>query len=343
SPGGAYGALALPGLAFLGVCFVAPIGYLLVLSLHAGGAMGRVDDGWSFVNYVRFVSDTYYLQILLDTLGFGALTAAICAIFGFPFSYYLARTRSRWRTPLLFVTVLPLLISAVIRNFGWIPVLTEHGLLNVLLLDAGLVKEPVQWIFNYGGALIGMVHVEFPFMAGRALLIQTSRLLGGDEGNLDKAVAEISKVNARTFWQTSQQAEQLTKSGDIWLTVIADGRAWALQDAYKPARAARPKEGSIAFPSTADIVKGTPHPELAVQFVNEIYGALYQLGNATDFYYGPINRLLAPVISADPRLAAKLIYTPEQTKSLYHPNWDKFWAAHERARDLWNRTIVSGK
>jgi putative spermidine/putrescine transport system permease protein len=162
--GAAYGALALPGLAFLGVFFVAPIGYLLILSLHGGGSMGRVDDTWTLSNYARFLSDAYYLQILLDTLVFGALTAIICAVFGFPFSYYLARTRSRWRTPLLFVTVLPLLISAVIRNLGWIPVLTEHGMLNTLLLGSGVVKEPVQWIFNYTGALIGMVHVEFPFM-----------------------------------------------------------------------------------------------------------------------------------------------------------------------------------
>ncbi len=189
-------------------------------------------------------------------------------------------------------------------------------------------------------------HIALPTLqnaAGRALLIETSRLNGGDEGNLDRAVAEVAKIHARSYWSTSQQAEQLIKSGDIWLTAIADGRAYALQDAYKPARAVRPKEGSIAFPSTADIVKGTPHPELAAQFVNEIYGALYQLGNAVDFYYGPTNRLLEPVIAADPVLAQKVIYTPQQAKTLYHPDWNKYWAAHERAQDLWNRTITSAK
>ncbi|MDR5826921.1 ABC transporter substrate-binding protein [Caballeronia sp. LP006] len=206
------------------------------------------------------------------------------------------------------------------------------------------IPAPSSWKDLWNPKLAG--HVALPDLAngaGRALLIETSRLNGGDEGNLDKAVAEIAKINARTFWQTSQQAEQLIKSGDIWLTVIADGRAYALQDAYKPARAVRPTEGSIAFASTADIVKGTPHPELAAQFLNEIYGALYQLGNATDFYYGPTNRLLAPVIEADPQLAAKLIYKPEQAQALYHPDWNKFWGAFDRAQDSWNRTIVSRK
>jgi len=206
------------------------------------------------------------------------------------------------------------------------------------------IPAPASWKDLWDKRLTG--HVALPDLAngaGRALLIQTSRLLGGDESDLGKAVDEIARVDARSYWSTSQQAEQLIKSGDIWLTVIADGRAYALQDAYPPARAVRPKEGSIAFASTADIVKGTPHPELAAQFLNEIYGALYQLGNAVDFYYGPTNRLLTPIIDADKPLAAKLIYTTEQAKTLYHPDWNKYWAAHERAQDLWNRTITSRK
>jgi putative spermidine/putrescine transport system permease protein len=190
----AYGTLALPGLAFLGVFFVAPIGYLLVLSLHAGGSMGRVDDAWTLSNYVRFLSDSYYLQILLDTLGFGALTALICAAGSFPFSYWLARTRSRWRKPMLFVTVLPLLISAVIRNLGWIPVLTEHGLLNTVLLDTGIIDTPLQWIFNYTGALIGMVHVEFPFM----VLMLTGAIRKIDPA-LEEAAVNLGATPAQAF------------------------------------------------------------------------------------------------------------------------------------------------
>ncbi|MDR5821796.1 ABC transporter permease [Caballeronia sp. LZ043] len=189
-----YGALALPGLAFLGVFFVAPLGYLLVLSLHGGGSLGRVDDAWTLANYVRFLSDAYYLHILLDTLGFGALTALICAVCGFPFSYWLARTHSRWRTPMLFVTVLPLLISAVIRNLGWIPVLTEHGMLNSVLLALGVIKTPLEWIFNYIGALIGMVHVEFPFM----VLMLTGAIRKIDPA-LEEAAINLGATPAQAF------------------------------------------------------------------------------------------------------------------------------------------------
>ncbi|NPT39122.1 ABC transporter permease [Paraburkholderia xenovorans] len=188
-------AFVVPGLVFLGAFFIAPIGYLFVLSLHLGAQMGQIDDAWTLTNYTRFLSDAYYRDILTGTLGFGAATAAICAIAGFPFSYFLARTQSRWRTPLLFVTVLPLLISAVIRNLGWIPVLGEHGMLNRLLLDSGLVAHPVGWIYNATGALIGMVHVEFPFM----VLLLTGAIQKIDPA-LEQAAINLGATPAQAFW-----------------------------------------------------------------------------------------------------------------------------------------------
>jgi len=184
--------LALPGVLFLTVFFVAPLCYLLALSMHGGGSMGRVDPQWSLVNYQRFLSDHYYLGILWDTGVFGALTALICAIFAFPFSYKLARMRTKWRTPLLFITVLPLLISAVIRNLGWIPILSERGMLNQIVLAAGLRNEPLQWIYNYTGALIGMVHVELPFMV--LMLVAVIR-------KIDPALEEAAINLGATPWQ----------------------------------------------------------------------------------------------------------------------------------------------
>ena len=88
---------ALPALALLGFFFLAPILYLFSVSLRPGGSMGRIGEGWTHVTYARFFSDAYYASILWDTFLFGALTAAICALLGFPFSYFIARTTSAWR------------------------------------------------------------------------------------------------------------------------------------------------------------------------------------------------------------------------------------------------------
>lgn len=55
---------------------------------------------------------------------------ACCLLAGYPTAYFLARTRSRWRGLLLFLVVAPLLVSAVVRNIGWFPILGDSGLVN---------------------------------------------------------------------------------------------------------------------------------------------------------------------------------------------------------------------
>ena len=89
---------------------------------------------------------------------------SICLVIGFPVAYFLARTRSRWRGTLIFIVVSPLLISVVIRNLGWLPVLGSSGVVNWLLVSLHILKEPVQLINNYIGVVIGLTHALSPFM-----------------------------------------------------------------------------------------------------------------------------------------------------------------------------------
>lgn len=188
--------LASPALVFLALLFAAPIGYLFTVSLHAGGGMGRIDPGWTLANYQRFATDAYYVGILWDTFLYGLTTAAVCAALGFPFAYFLARTSSRWRPALLFVTVVPLLVSVVIRNLGWLPILGENGLVNWLLLQTGLVQTPPQWIFNYLGAVIGMVHVQFPIM-----ILMLSATIRKIDPAIEEAAINLGATPWQTFWR----------------------------------------------------------------------------------------------------------------------------------------------
>ena len=208
------------------------------------------------------------------------------------------------------------------------------------LRQAG-IPEPTSWQDLWDPRLAGRVAIpELANGAGRAFAIQTARRLGGDESDLTKAVQEIAKIKARNYYTTSQELEALLKSGEVWAAPMADGRVYSIVDQVRGLKGVRPKEGTVSYNATVDVVAGTPHLLAAHQFINEVYGPLLQLGNAIDFYYGPTNRLLTPVIAADPELASKLIYTLEQLRTLYHPDWNKYWPAHEGALDQWNRLIT---
>ena len=82
---------------------------------------------WSFSEYVRFLTDPYYLGVLARSLLLGIIVACLTVLFGLPLAYWLARLQSRWAPALLVIATFPLWISSVVRSFGWIVLLSRSG------------------------------------------------------------------------------------------------------------------------------------------------------------------------------------------------------------------------
>ena len=85
-------------------------------------------------------------------------------VIGYPVAFFLARTRSRWRSWLTILVVFPLMLNLVVRTFGWIALLAQNGLVNQALQALGVVDGPVKLLFNFAGLLIGLSHIFLPFM-----------------------------------------------------------------------------------------------------------------------------------------------------------------------------------
>jgi ABC-type spermidine/putrescine transport system permease subunit I len=90
------------------------------------------------------------------------VTTAICALLGYPLAYVLARARPRMQTLGLFLVIMPLMVSTVIRVFGWIVLLGRHGVINAAL--AGLGLGPVKLLYTETAVVIGLVNIFMPFM-----------------------------------------------------------------------------------------------------------------------------------------------------------------------------------
>jgi putative spermidine/putrescine transport system permease protein len=156
--------LILPALLLLTVLFFLPISYLAINSLHPYTGMGTFGAEWTLQNYIRFLADTFYLRLLFETFKVAFIVVTICAVISYPVAYFLARTQSRWRGLFIFITVSPLLITVVIRNLGWLPILGASGMVNWMLMGLGITVGPVQLINNYIAVIVGLVHALSPFM-----------------------------------------------------------------------------------------------------------------------------------------------------------------------------------
>ena len=154
----------LPGLAVLAAVFAAPLMLLVGTSLHPHEGMGQVGEAWTLRNYSVLAADGFYWRLLFDTLVLATVVTGISLVFSFPVAYVLCRAPSAWRGVLTFIVIGPLMISAVVRNLGWFPILGDSGVLNWLLLGSGLVDQPVKLMHNFTGVVIGLVHALTPFM-----------------------------------------------------------------------------------------------------------------------------------------------------------------------------------
>jgi putative spermidine/putrescine transport system permease protein len=150
------------GLLTLAVVWVA-MAILLVMSVYpfiGSGGPGLTLEAWR-----HFLGDRYYWSVVQTTLGLGLAVTALSLLLGYPAAYAMARIRRPALLVLVYVVLFsPILVSVVVRTYGWLLLLSKTGFVNFLLLRAGLVSEPVPLIFNTTGIVIAMVHILLPFM-----------------------------------------------------------------------------------------------------------------------------------------------------------------------------------
>jgi ABC-type spermidine/putrescine transport system permease subunit I len=153
--------LAGPYALFLLLLLIVPFANVALYSVHPYSPTRIVLPELTFDNYGKLF-DLYYVRLFTRTLRLGLVTTIICALFGYPLAYWLARARPRLQTLGLFLLIMPLMVSTVIRIFGWIVILGRKGLVNEALVGLGL--EPVKLLYTETAVIIGLVNIFMPFM-----------------------------------------------------------------------------------------------------------------------------------------------------------------------------------
>lgn len=188
---GQSGVKALLGLAplllVLVVFFVGP------LVVNFSESLRQPDGGVGFGQYLRILTDGYYLMLIGHTLIFGVALTFITAILGYPFGYAIARARGLTKSILIFAIVAPLLVNVVVRSFGWMVILGGNGAFNAGLVALGFSK--LELIYNWTGVVIAMVHVLLPFMA-----LSVASTLETLDLRLEEAAGVLGASPFRAFW-----------------------------------------------------------------------------------------------------------------------------------------------
>ena len=136
-----------------------PLSFLVLQSFKIAGT-----DNVGIQNYVDFFKDAYYLKTFSNTLLLGSLVLLTTTLLGLPLAYMLARYRLKGKTLLTALILLPIVLPAYAGAFAFIIFFGKYGTVNLLLLELGLIKTPINFIYGlHGLVFIQALHL-LPFI-----------------------------------------------------------------------------------------------------------------------------------------------------------------------------------
>ncbi|MFD0667006.1 ABC transporter permease [Ramlibacter sp. MAHUQ-53] len=170
--------------------FLAPLGMLGVVSFYGDAAMTQ----WGSLAQWSKMFDAFGLLVLADTLWLGIQVTLLSLVLGYALAWVFVRMPARLQPVVIFIIMLPLLTSVVVRTFAWIVILGRQGIVNGVLMNLGWIEEPLKMLYTRGGLVVALANVQLPLM-----VLPLINALQKVDVNLADASASLGASEWQTF------------------------------------------------------------------------------------------------------------------------------------------------
>jgi spermidine/putrescine transport system permease protein len=154
--------LLVPGLAWLAVFFIVPLGFLAYQSLETGSFDVGYAFDWAWGNYWDGI-DRYSEQLIRSVVYAGFATAIAFGI-GYPLAYWIAFRGGRWKSLLLILIIAPFFVTYLIRTLAWQTILADQGPVVGLFRDVGILGDDRRLLATSTAVVAGITYNFLPFM-----------------------------------------------------------------------------------------------------------------------------------------------------------------------------------
>ena len=167
--------LLAPGMLTIICIGIMPLSIVLIYSFLEPGDFGGVTWTLSFDAYVQLLFEedifdetlsftTDYLQIFMRSVGLGLFTTLACLLVGFPTAYFIATQPPARRNVWLFLITIPFWTNLLIRTYAMLLILRDQGVVNLSLMEIGLIDSPIPMLYTDFAVCLGLVYAYLPFM-----------------------------------------------------------------------------------------------------------------------------------------------------------------------------------
>ncbi|MCB1396344.1 MAG: ABC transporter permease subunit [Rhodobacteraceae bacterium] len=158
------------------------------------GPNGELEIIASLDNYRFLLDDPLYVNAYLSSIKVAIVSTVFALLVGYPIAYYIARSPEPRRSVLLLLVILPFWTSFLLRVYAWIGFLRSNGVINNILMWAGVIDEPLVMMQTDFAVYIGIVYTYLPFM----ILPLYATLVKLDDALLE-AAADLGATPTVTF------------------------------------------------------------------------------------------------------------------------------------------------
>jgi spermidine/putrescine transport system permease protein len=189
-----YGLIS-PGVIWLVLFFLVPVGFLLRASLSDRPDRFHPSElvfSWNWDNYSNALSE--FGEQFQRSFVYAALATLLALLIGYPLAYVIAFRGGRYRNLLLGLVVVPFFTTYLIRTIAWGTILADEGPVVGAMRDLGLLGSDGRLLATPGAVVGGLTYNFLPFMV---LPIYVS--LEKIDRNLVDAAKDLYASSARAF------------------------------------------------------------------------------------------------------------------------------------------------
>ncbi|MGI4955557.1 MAG: ABC transporter permease [Janthinobacterium lividum] len=186
--------LLSPALLVVSLMLVAPLLLVLRFSLNRYDPTELMIETATAENYLRFVSDPFYLGVLRTTLWVAFASTALCLLLGLPLAYRLARMRSRWKSACMLALVLPLFVGSTVRMVGWMILFAHGGMIDSTARL--LTGQGIELMYTSFAVVAGIVSINLPVVV---LTVQST--IETIDPRIEEAAQSLGAAPGRSFWR----------------------------------------------------------------------------------------------------------------------------------------------
>ena len=155
--------LLAPGVVFLAVFFLVPLGFLAYQSLESGNFDIGFSFTWSWSNYWDALHN--YKAQFIRSLEYAGIATALALVISYPVAYWIAFRGGRWKNLLLLFIVAPFFVTYLIRTLAWETILSDNGFVVNTLQSLHVLGPSGRLLATSTAVVTGITYNFLPFMA----------------------------------------------------------------------------------------------------------------------------------------------------------------------------------